>query len=447
MADSEPGWDRRRFLTASAGTAMGMLTLPLAETGSLRAQEGEKKRRLALVGTGIRGSSLWGKTLLSDYSDILEMVGLCDINSKRMAYARNFMGANCPTYTDFPLMIQETRPDTVIVTTTDCFHAKYICAAMKMGCDVITEKPMATDEKMTQEILDTERRTGKKLIVTFNYRYSPEAGKIKEILASGEIGQVTSVDFNYYLDVFHGASYFRRWHGFKQFSGSLLVHKATHHYDLMNWWLSAEPLEVNAYGHLRKYGYNGPFRGRRCMTCPHKERCEFHWDITTDAHLMLLYVNAESEDGYLRDACVFRKKINIWDTMNVQVLYHNRVTMSYSLNAFMPYEGYFVGFNGTKGRLDARVYHNQPWKPAGLAEFRLTRNFKGTETFGLGAEGGGHWGADQVMQDQIFRGNEADPLGRMAGSRDGSLSILIGIAARRSIEQRRPFRIDELVKL
>jgi predicted dehydrogenase len=426
---------------------MGMITLPLAGSNILSASQMGKKRRVALVGTGIRGSSLWGKTLISDYGDVLEMVGLCDVNPKRLAYAKDFMGAACPTYTDFLKMIKDTQPDTVIVTTTDCFHAKYICQAMKLGCDAITEKPMATDEKMTQEILDTERRTGKKLIVTFNYRYSPEAVRIKEILAAGEIGQVTSVDFNYYLDVYHGASYFRRWHGFKQFSGSLLVHKATHHYDLMNWWLAAEPLEVNAYGHLRKYGYNGTFRSRRCMSCSHKDSCEFHWDITKNEHLMNLYVKAESEDGYLRDACVFRKKINIWDTMNVQVLYHNRVTMSYSLNAFMPYEGYYVGFNGTRGRLDARVYHNQPWHPTSLAEFRLTLNFKGTKTFDLSSEGGGHWGADRVMQNQIFRQSEPDPWGRRAGSRDGALSVLIGTAARRSIEQRRPFRIDELVKL
>ena len=162
---------------------------------------------------------------------------------------------------------------------------------------------------------------------------------------------------------------------------------------------------------------------------------------------MNLYVKPESEDGYLRDACVFRKKINIWDTMNVQVQYHNRVTMSYSLNAFMPYEGYYVGFNGTKGRLDARVYHQTPWEIPALAEFRVTRNFGASRTFTISAGGGGHWGADGIMQDQIFRDVPPDPLARRAGSRQGALSILIGIAARRSIEQDRPFKIDELVKL
>ncbi len=447
MGQSKPPWSRRNFLSASATAALGAAGWPLLGSARSVTRPQAGKLRAALVGTGIRGSSTWGRNLLERYADVLELVGLCDINGKRLAYAKSYMKAGCPSFTDFGRMLRETRPDTVIVTTTDCFHAKYVCQALDSGCDAITEKPMATDEKMCQDILDTERRTGKKVTVTFNYRYSPEAVKIKEIIMSREIGEVTSVDFNYYLDVFHGASYFRRWHGFKQFSGSLLVHKATHHFDLMNWWLSAEPVAVNAYGALRRYGHNGAFRSPRCMDCPHKTACDFYWDITRDQHLMNLYVRAESEDGYLRDACVFRPKINIWDTMNVQVQYHNRVSMSYSLNAFMPYEGYFVGFNGTQGRLDARVYHQQPWKTETLADFRLTRNFGPSKAFAIKAGGGGHWGADGVMQDQIFRDVAPDPLGRRAGSRQGALSILIGIAARRSIEQGRPFTVDELVRL
>lgn len=451
MAEEKMKLGRRAFITTAAGAALGTAAVSgknlFADQGIVERRPSGRKLRVVLVGTGVRGSSTWGKTLIENYSDVLEMVGLCDINTKRMEYAKRFMGAGCPTYTDFDKMVKETKPDSVIVTTMDSFHAKYICRAMELGCNVITEKPLATDEMMCQDIIDTERKTGQKVTVTFNYRYSPETERIKKILMAKEIGDITSVDFNYYLDTDHGASYFRRWHGFKQFSGSLLVHKSTHHFDLMNWWLDAEPAEVNAYGELRKYGHNSPFRGERCMNCPHKNKCDFFWDITKSEHNMNLYVKAESEDGYIRDACLFRNKINIWDTMNVQVQYHNRVTMSYSLNAFMPYEGYFVGFNGTKGRLDVRCYHRQPWNVDTLADFRLTRNFKGTETFDIASGGSGHWGSDRRMQDMIFRGPVPDPLGQSAGSRQGALSILIGIAGRRSIEQKRPFKIEELVKI
>lgn len=447
MSGRNRTYDRRSFLGAAGTAAFAAVSMSSVNSSEAQSRRSRGKEKIALVGTGIRGSGLWGTTLNSNYSDVIEFVGLCDINPKRLAFVKQHMRVKCPTFTDFDEMIKKTRPDRVIVTTTDCFHAKYICRTMELGRDVITEKPMATDEKMCQDILDTEKRTGRKVTVTFNYRYSPDAERIKEILNSGVIGRVTSVDFHYYLDTSHGASYFRRWHAFKQFSGSLLVHKATHHFDLMNWWLNAEPVEVTAFGRLNKYGFNSPVRSERCMKCQHKNTCEFYWDITKNEFLMNLYVKPETEDGYLRDACLFRKNINIWDTMAVQVRYHNDVMMSYSLNAFMPYEGFSVSFNGLKGRFDARIYHNQPWKVDSLADFRITPLFEESRAFSIQKGGGGHWGADQNMQDMIFRSPVPDPLGQAAGSRDGALSIMIGIAARRSIEQRRPFKIEEIVKI
>jgi predicted dehydrogenase len=64
---------------------------------------------------------------------------------------------------------------------------------------VISEKPMTTDEVKCQAILDAQKRTGKKLTVTFNYRYSPHRAKIWELIQKGEIGEITSVDFHWYL--------------------------------------------------------------------------------------------------------------------------------------------------------------------------------------------------------------------------------------------------------
>ena len=449
MAHEKVVTGRRGFLGAAAGMALAAGAATNIKPAAAQAQK-SGKLRVALVGTGIRGSSMWGKRLVDNYSDVVEFVGLCDRNRLRMEFVKGYLGITCPTFSDFEFdaMIEKTKPDAVIVTTMDCFHAKYICRAMELGCNVITEKPLCTDEKMCQEVIDTEKRTGRKIRVTFNYRYGPAAARIKEILMSGEIGQITSVDFQWYLDTDHGASYYRRWHAFKQNSGSLLVHKATHHFDLLNWWLDAEPVMVNAYGDLRHYGFNGPFRGERCMTCAYKSSCPYFWDITKDDFMMNLYVKPESEDGYIRDACLYRMNINIWDTMSVQVRYHNDALLNYSLNSCMPYEGYLVGFNGTKGRLDAREYHSQPWEIDRLADLRITMLQGKSRTFTITQSGdGGHWGADDKMQDMIFRGPIPDPLGQTAGSRAGALSIMIGVTARRSIEQQRPIAIEELLKI
>ena len=101
---------------------------------------------------------------------------------------------------DFDRMIRETKPDVVIVTTKDGTHDQYIIRAMELGCDVMTEKPMTTDEKKCRAILETQRKTGRKIIVTFNYRYSPHRTQVKDLLMSGVIGDVLSVDFHWLLD-------------------------------------------------------------------------------------------------------------------------------------------------------------------------------------------------------------------------------------------------------
>jgi predicted dehydrogenase len=404
------------------------------------------KKRVALVGTGIRGTTMWGQQLLEGNSDRVEMVGLCDINPKRVEASKKLIGVAAPTFINLDRMLEEVKPETLIVTTKDGTHHEQIIQALKFGCDVITEKPMTTTESKCQMILNAEKETGRKITVGFNYRFSARAEKVKELLMSNVIGPITSVDFHWYLDTTHGADYFRRWHAFKQNSGSLFVHKATHHFDLVNWYLDADPVEVSAQGQLRNYGRNGKFRSRNCRSCDHKNECKFYWDITKDPVLTALYVNAESADGYLRDACVYREDIDIYDTMTAQVRYTNGALLSYSLNAFMPYEGHSISFNGINGRLDVRSYERQPWPVQHDEEIRLTKNFGRSVMIPIRQTAGGHGGADPRLLRMIFHPEFADPLRQRAGSRAGAMSILTGIAAVRSVESGKPVMIADLVK-
>ena len=160
-------------------------------------------------------------------------------------------------------MIEKEKPDIVIVTTVDRTHHTYIIRLWNLGCDVITEKPMTVDAEKTQEIIDAINRTGQEVRVTFNYRYAPHNTKIREIIRDGVIGDVYSVNFEWALDTQHGADYFRRWHRNKNNSGGLLVHKSTHHFDLVNFWLNTTPETVYATGGLRFYGKENAEATRR----------------------------------------------------------------------------------------------------------------------------------------------------------------------------------------
>lgn len=422
-------------------------TLLAAAAGFVAAPAGSNKKRVALVGTGHRGSGTWGRDLLAQQGERVEIVGLCDINRKRVEVAKKMIGAEAPTYTDLDRMLRETKPDLFIVTTRDSTHHEQIIRGLELGCEVLTEKPMTTDEVKCQRILDTEKKTGRKITVGFNYRHSPTSRKMKDLLMNGAIGPVASVDFHWYLDTTHGADYFRRWHAFKQFSGTLFVHKATHHFDLINWYLDAEPVEVFAMADLKHYGRKGKLRSEKCRGCPHQSQCPFYWNIFSNARLKALYVDCESEDGYLRDACVFRENIDIYDTMSTQVRYTNGALLNHSVHTFMPIEGYHLAFNGMKGRLELRQYERQPWKVPPVDEIRLTKNFGASEVIPVAHGKGGHFGGDPALKDLLFKPGTPDPYNLRAGSRAGAMSLLIGVAAVRSVETRQPVRIETLVRL
>ncbi len=443
MTNENDSITRREFVVGGVSLAA---TSVLA--GSAPAAPSTQKLKVAIVGTGSRGSFTWGQEVVQGYSDVVEIVGLCDHNRKRVAASQALIGTKAPTFTDFDRMIKETRPDRVIVTTPDGTHARYIIRAMELGCDVMSEKPLCTDEQQCQAILDAQKKTGRNLTVTFNARHGLKDKKVKELMMQKAIGDVISVDFHEYLDTSHGADYFRRWHRKKENSGTLLVHKASHHFDQANWWLNSTPIEVMARGELKFYGRNNSFRGPHCRACPHKQNCQFYWDVTKNPRYVKLYTECESEDGYLRDGCVWAEDTNIYDTMSVVVRYENGVTLNYSANTYLPYEGQSISFNGTKGRLDYQDYSGGGFKSD---ELRLTRSFGKSEVVNIVEEQrtGGHGGADGSLHDLIFRGaQKPDPLGLRADLRAGALASLIGIAAYRSIERGgQLIKIKDLVKL
>ncbi len=436
-------FSRRDFVKSAVAAGTGIL---VAGSGAVRANDKDRKR-YALVGTGHRGTSMWGVDLAKRYPDKLEFVGLCDKNPKRALAGRALIGVDCPTFTDFDEMLAKTKPEILMVTTVDSTHHQFITKALAKGIKVMTEKPMVTEASQCQAVLDAERAHKNPLVVTFNYRYSPKHEKIKQIISSGEIGEVTSVDFSWYLDTSHGADYFRRWHRLKSGGGSLWVHKATHHFDLINWWLAADPVEVSAYGALNVYGKKGTFRGKNCRNCEFAPTCSFHWDLRKNERLMKLYAECEDVDNYYRDGCVFREDCDIYDTMSAIVKYDSGVSMSYSLNAAMPYEGYQLSFNGTKGRFDIRDFERQPWKVERPTVAYLTKNFSGKRVeIEMPTGNGGHGGGDDRLRDIIFRDLEVPDYWKLPSARAGAMSCLTGIAARTSIEQSRPIKIGELVK-
>ncbi len=426
-----------------------------------------KRTKYAQVGIGGRARFFY-EAIAGTYSARSELVGFCDVNQTRMDYAnriicQQYAAEPVPTYTadQFDTMIEEQNPDVVIVTSIDRTHHRYIIRAMERGCDVITEKPMTVDAGKCRAILDAIDRTGRELRVTFNYRYAPHSTKVRELVANDTIGQVFSVHFEWLLDTSHGADYFRRWHRDKRNSGGLLVHKSTHHFDLVNFWLNTEPETVFAMGDLMFYGRaNAEERGEtkfyaRAHGSAHAQDDPFALKLEDNPQLREMYLEAEVDDGYFRDQSVFGDGISIEDAMAVMVRYKNQAFMTYSLNAYMPWEGFRVALNGSRGRMQLSVVESTYVNSGGDKNMEGALKNKSIAVFPMfgepyevdvPVEEGGHGGGDPVLLEDLFGTPGPDPFARAAGHRAGAASILTGIAANRSMAQGQPVQIRDLLK-
>lgn len=411
---------------------------------------------------------MFRNAILGKQSQAAELVGLCDINELRLALSRaevsEIEDAEVAIYSAerFDEMLRETRPDCLIVTVPDCHHDEYVRRAMAAGIDVITEKPMTTTAEKCQAIFDAQKKTGRNLGVTFNYRYSPPRTQVKDLLMSGVIGEILTVEFHWLLNTRHGADYFRRWHRNKENSGGLLVHKATHHFDLVNWWLSDVPTSVYAEGDRQFYvpetaeRLGLTERTERCHTCPHGESCDFALRLQDNTHLKKLYLECEDADGYIRDKCVFSADIDIEDRMSVVADYARGARLTYSLHAFSPWEGYTIAFNGTEGRIEHKCEETAYTSGDGTVPGELRPEGTWTRVYPLHAPAyevdiwhaeGGHGGADPVMLDYLFdkASQPEDKYLRAADWRSGAYSILTGVAANESIRTGERIMIADLV--
>ncbi|WP_436968551.1 Gfo/Idh/MocA family oxidoreductase [Demequina lignilytica] len=445
---------------------------PLVMPQLVDPEPGAPRVRYAVVGTGHR-AGMYVDALNGPHGDVGEIVAWLDRNPGRIDYYDGYVGrardldgtAGLPRYDADGLerMIAECAVDVVIVTTIDSTHAELIDRALRAGADVVVEKPLTTTEEGCRVITSAIADTGRDIVMTFNYRYAPRNSSLREVIRSGRIGTVTSVHFEWALDTVHGADYFRRWHRQKENSGGLLIHKSSHHFDLVNYWLGDVPTRVYARGGLKFYGAeNARARG----LWPRPERGTgagddpFSLDLHDDPRLAALYLEPERYDGYRRDGDPFAEGITIEDNLAVVVDYRGGAVMTYSLNAHSPWEGYRVTVNGTEGRAELEVTErgavvrdesgravldpSATPDALGASELRpegerllVQRHWEAAEEVPIPEGQGGHGGGDAILLTEVFRRHlrvGEDPLGRAAGYRDGLRAVAVGIAGNISLE-------------
>lgn len=394
-------------------------------------------KRYVIVGSGNRAIEMFIKPIIKQFSKDAVISAVLDLNLKRAEFVKNYIPYDVKIYDDFDKMQKEVEADVCIIATTDCYHEFYIRKALSYNLIVICEKPVVISKEQCKALLSLEKEKQDKIIITFNSRYMPANMKIKELLEKEKIGKILYVQYQYMIDKEHGAEYFRRWHRYREKSGSLLVHKSVHHFDLINWWLHDIPNQVLANGRLNIFGDSKKEHGYRCRNCNY--HCEYELSDKQNLQYRELYYDNEYVDGYIRDKCVFDEDINTYDTMNVSVLYNRGAMVNYSLILYAAYTGFQLIIVGEHGQI--------------MMDFNQTKQFNNIFVYKENGEidqhnvesffDKKHNGGDECLQNKLFKGKKLEKLPSLE---DGINAVLVGLAAVKSIEEKRKIAICELTE-
>jgi predicted dehydrogenase len=391
-------------------------------------------KKIALIGASSRIRA-FVLALKKDYTESYQICAVMDTDAGKMRAFSESIGLDLLCYTKFEQLCNEVKPDLLLISTVDCFHSDYITKALDKKINSITEKPLCVNIDQCRDIIAAQKRNLSVFAATsHNARYHVAARAVKKILDEGTIGQVNSVHYAEMLDLGHGASYFRRWNRIKKLSGGLQIHKSSHHFDKLNWWLNSRAANLTATGGLRTYGANASsFHGEKCSNCPHTAQCRFALDYNSvdyiDLDLFMKYRSENPKNSYTPDKCVFSPEIDIEDFLSVGIIYENGIGVNYTLSAHCNYEGENITFEGDQGRIEM------------IRRIRDGHNFSSVELFRIGQteperielklETGTHGGADNHLYEDLF-GNKNS--GQLATLEDGIQAVLIGIAVNKSLQ-------------
>jgi predicted dehydrogenase len=190
-----------------------------------------------MIGIAVVGYGYWGPNLVRNF---MEMEGatvpvVCDLDDKRLtALAKKYPSVR--TTRDFGELLQMPGVDAVCIATPAGFHYPMALRALEYGKHVLVEKPLATSIEEAQRLVELAERKGRVLMVDHTFIYTPAVRKIKELLETGELGEI------YYYDSV------RVNLGLFQHDVNVLWDLAIHDLSILDYLLGREPAAVSATG-------------------------------------------------------------------------------------------------------------------------------------------------------------------------------------------------------
>tara|TARA_R100000027_G_scaffold37442_1_gene27543 strand:+ start:24604 stop:25779 length:1176 start_codon:yes stop_codon:yes gene_type:complete len=182
-------------------------------------------------------------------------------------------------YSSYEEMLADPLIDWVMVGSPNKYHCEQIVAAFRAGKNVFTEKPLALHIEECREITKAQEESNCQLFMGFCMRYARLYSRAKEILSSGKLGQIISIDANENINPGHGAYIMTNWRRYKDLGGPHILEKCSHDLDLINWFTDSIPRRVAAFG---GNDYFLPKNKDLLDTDPAFTRLNDHWEPGTN---------------------------------------------------------------------------------------------------------------------------------------------------------------------
>lgn len=207
-----------------------------------------KKVGVGMIGCGGMGRSLTDKLLKK--SDAIELRAICDPDKRSVKKTLETFSSDAKVYSDYRDLVRDANVDWVMIASWNCYHREHTIAAFKAGKDVFCQKPLATNLADCVAMKKAQERSGRQFNIGFTLRYSPHYRKIRELVSSGKIGDIISLEFNETLDFNHGGYIMGDWRRRREYAGTHLLEKCCHDIDLVNWMVGTKAARVASFGGL-----------------------------------------------------------------------------------------------------------------------------------------------------------------------------------------------------
>ncbi|OHB53900.1 MAG: hypothetical protein A2Y12_09400 [Planctomycetes bacterium GWF2_42_9] len=388
-----------------------------------------------IVGAGARSIAFC--KYIKNNPDITCLSAVVDTNLEKAQALINHFDINCLVTADLDLAL--TKADVLLIATPDFAHVQPTITAIKAGKHVYIEKPLATTVEDCNLIINAAKNCNTVCYLGFNMRHSAIHERIHELVHSGALGKVTTIEANEWY--YGGRTYFRRWNRLRKFGGGLWLTKACHDFDLLMWIAGQKPVSIYANSGLSHYKKKTGV-GPRCRDCVLKSSCHDYYDINKpiehwfDEAWRKLQLKMDQSGSMSPDICLYNSDKDTFDNGIAVIEFENDIRATYTVNVLSAKTTRQIRVIGTDAVVEGAT-------ESGLITLTERHSCRKTLIDVNNANSGTHNGADQKILTDFFTicRNGGNPRSSLI---DGKMAVQLSLAATLSDDEKRVVTFDDL---